>query len=304
MQTSLTMLLFAVSVACSVTQYTKGVIHMAKQKEALVHPGLYIKSNVLPADLSVKEAAKLLGVGRPALSNLLNGKASLSAEMALRLEKTFGASQEELLGLQAKFDQHNMRTRAPGIAVRAYVPSFLTIRARDIECWADRNLEARSLLAVLLRKLIHSTGQELSSVDFPGYDNAERKGWDGQIDAGAAMPWIPYGKSGWEFGCNEDPKKKAEGDYANRVAAVLPQERAEINFVFVTPRNWPGKQKWVKEKQALGEWRSVRAYDANDLEQWLEQSIPAQGWFAKQIDIPNEGVHISRRVLAHLGECQ
>ena len=41
--------------------------------------------------MSVKKAAELLGVGRPALSNLLNGHASLSAEMALRLEKAFGA---------------------------------------------------------------------------------------------------------------------------------------------------------------------------------------------------------------------
>lgn len=149
---------------------------MKKEEEKALHPGLYIKNNILPHDLSVKDAAKLLGVGRPALSNLLNGKAALSAEMALRLGKAFGASQEELLRLQAKFDQHDMRTRAPDIAVSAYVPSFLTIKARDIEQWAERHLEARSLLAVLLRKLVHSTGEKLSHVDFPGYDNAERKG--------------------------------------------------------------------------------------------------------------------------------
>ena len=64
---------------------------MTIMEEKPIHPGLYIKSHVLPATVSVKEAAKLLGVGRPALSNLLNGKASLSPEMALRLEKTFGA---------------------------------------------------------------------------------------------------------------------------------------------------------------------------------------------------------------------
>ena len=149
------------------------------------------------------------------------------ARNGLRLEKAFGASQEELLRLQAKFDQHDMRARAPDIAVGAYVPSFLTIRARDIEQWAERHLEARSLLAVLLRKLVHSTGEKLSHVDFPGYDNAERKGWDGQLEADAATPWIPHGKSGWEFGCNEDPREKAEGDYTNRVAAISAKERAE-----------------------------------------------------------------------------
>src|SRR2546427_5021990 len=134
-----------------------------------LHPGLYIKDQVLPAGLSVKAAAELLGVGRPALSNLLNGNAALSPEMALRVEKTFGVSQKELLQMQAQFDPYQTRIRDQNVAVRAYVPSFLKITAKDIEQWADGNLEARSRLPVLLRKLIHSTGQELSHVDFPGY---------------------------------------------------------------------------------------------------------------------------------------
>lgn len=256
-----------------------------------LHPGLYIKNQVLPSGLSVKAAAELLGVGRPALSNLLNGKAALSSEMALRIEKTFGASQKDLLLMQAQFDQYQARLRDQNVAVRAYVPSFLKITARDIEHWADGNLEARSLLPVLLRKLIHSTGQELSQVDFPGYDSAEKKGWDGRVDAGATTPWIPLGKSGWEFGCNEDPTQKAKKDYANRVSAIPAHERAEIHFIFVTPRKWNAKEKWVKEKQALGTWKSVKAYDASDLEQWLEQSIPAQGWLAEQMGSPGDGAH-------------
>jgi addiction module HigA family antidote len=256
-----------------------------------LHPGLYIKDQVFPAGLSVKAAAELLGVGRPALSNLLNGNAALSPEMALRLEKTFGASQQELLQMQAQFDQNQTRTRDQSIAVRAYVPSFLKITARDIERWVRGNLKARSRLPVLLRKLIHSTGKELSHVDFPGYDNAEKKGWDGRVDAGAATPWIPLGKSGWEFGCNGDPKQKADNDYKGRVKAVPANERAEINFIFVTPWKWNGKDKWAEDKEALGEWRSVKAYDASDLEQWLEQSIPAQGWMAEQMGSPDEGVH-------------
>src|ERR1022692_2058658 len=116
-----------------------------------LHPGLHIKDKVLPDGLSVKAAAELLGVGRPALSNLLNGNAALSPEMALRLEKTFGVNQQELLQMQAKFDQYQTRTRDRNIAVRAYVPSFLKITARDIQQWVDGNLEARSHLPVFLR---------------------------------------------------------------------------------------------------------------------------------------------------------
>jgi addiction module HigA family antidote len=241
--------------------------------------------------MPIKEAAKLLGVGRPALSNLLNGNAALSVEMAARLEKVFGADAKKLLQLQAEFDEHQQRAVAPNLAVGAYVPSLLKITAKDIESWADGNLEARSLLSVLLRKLVNSTGPDLSLVDFPGYDQAEKKGWDGRVDAGAATPWIPIGKSGWEFGCNEDPKQKADKDYPARVKAIPPNERAEVNFVFVTPRNWNGKDKWRKGKEALGEWKSVRAYDASDLEQWLEQSLQAQGWLSEKMGAPAEGVH-------------
>ncbi|HWZ42429.1 MAG TPA: HigA family addiction module antitoxin [Candidatus Saccharimonadales bacterium] len=256
-----------------------------------IHPGFYIRAQVIPPMMPVKEAAKLLGVGRPALSNLLNGNAALSPEMAARLEKAFGVDQQKLLKLQGEFEQYQQRASSQKIAVGTYVPSFCKITARDLEQWVDGNLEARSHLPVLLRKLVSSTGQELSLVDFPGYDNAEKKGWDGRVDASAATPWIPIGKSGWEFGCNEDSKQKADSDYAARVKAIPAAERSEMNFVFVTPRNWNGKTKWVKAKQALGAWKSVRAYDASDLEQWLEQSLQAQGWLSEKMGSPSEGMH-------------
>jgi addiction module HigA family antidote len=139
-----------------------------------LHPGLYIRDHVIPAAMPIKQAAKQLGVGRPALSNLLNGNAALSPEMAARLEKAFGADPQKLLKLQADFDQHRQQESVQKLAVRAYVPSFLKITAKDIEQWVEGNLEARSHLAVLLRKLVNSTGQGLTLVDFPGYDNSQK----------------------------------------------------------------------------------------------------------------------------------
>src|SRR5713226_5119282 len=117
-----------------------------------IHPGLFIRDNVIPPAMPVKEAAKQLAVGRPALSNLLNGNAALSPEMAARLEKAFGADPQKLLKLQADFDQHQQEESVQKLAVGAYVPSFLKITARDIEQWVNGNLEARSHLPVLLRK--------------------------------------------------------------------------------------------------------------------------------------------------------
>src|SRR3989442_12932220 len=115
---------------------------LTAEKPGPLHPGPYIKDRVLPACLSVKAAAELLGVGRPALSNLLNGKAALSPEMALRIEKAFGVSQQELLQMQARFDESQTRTQAQGLAVRAYFPAFLKITARAITKWVCGNLNA------------------------------------------------------------------------------------------------------------------------------------------------------------------
>ena len=253
---------------------------MAQNAKAAPDVGTYIRQEVIPAGMSVKEAAKRLGVGRPALSNLLNGNAALSPEMAFRLETAFGADRQRLLDIQARAAR-----RADGqvSAAKAYVPDFLTIKARQIHEWAEGNLDARQHLAVLLRKLVHSTGFELRQVDFPGYDNAERKGWDGVTDAAVATPWIPAGRTCWEFGTDRNAATKAEKDYAARRSSVPAAERAECSFVFVTPRNWPGKAEWAKAKNASGEWKAVRAYDASDLEQWLEVSIPAQIWLAERL---------------------
>jgi addiction module HigA family antidote len=238
----------------------------------------------LPAGLSVTTAAKKLGVGRPALSNLLNGKASLSPEMATRLEKAFGASSETLLKMQADYDRSLARDKEPAIAVRSYAPSFTSIKAMQIEAWSERQ-EARAELAVLVRRLVVSTSNALSKADFPAFENSQRKGWDGTVAAGSATPWIPLGNSGWEFGVNRDAARKAEEDYTARTKEVSAKVRADTSFVFVTPRNWAGKQAWAAAKRAKGEWNDVRAYDASDLEQWLEVSIPAQAWMAEQLGI-------------------
>lgn len=259
----------------SVTRY---IFNMKK----IEHPGTYIRREVLPGKLSVTKAAAQLGVSRPTLSNLLNGNAALSPEMALRLEKAFGAKKEDLLQMQAAYDDAKLRKESREIPVRPYVASFLAITAAQIATWAGLET-SRALLPVFLRRLVLATSTALEKVDFPGFDNAQRHGWDGQVQSASANPWVPLGFSGWEFGCDQDPKRKAQGDYDARTKNVPIAERREITFIFVTPKNWPGKDAWAKEKQAEGQWKDVRAYDASDLEQWLEQSISVQSWMSEKL---------------------
>lgn len=270
---------------------------MAKRSTASNHPGTHVREAIIPSGMSVTEAAKRLGIGRPALSNFLNGKSALSPDMAVRLEKTFGADRKRLLDLQAAYDQQERHAGEKEVAVRAFVPNFLTIKARQIEAWAGTQLDARAHLPVLLRKLVHSTGIDLLKVDFPGYDNAQRKGSDGVVEAGGATPWVPKGKSYWEFGTDQKPGVKAEADYKTRLTSIERAERAMSTLVFVTPRNWPGKSAWEKKKNKAGSWKAVRVFDASDIEQWMEQSVPAQIWLAEQLGLPVNGYETLEQAL-------
>ncbi len=88
------------------------------------HPGDFIRTEVIEElGLTVTRAAEVLGVRRATLSALLNGNASLSAEMALRIEKAFGISMDLLLRMQAWHDSARMRAREKEIRVRRYEPA-------------------------------------------------------------------------------------------------------------------------------------------------------------------------------------
>lgn len=83
------------------------------------HPGEFIRTEIIdPAGLSVTAAATALQVSRPTLSSLLNGKADLSGDMALRIEKAFGVKMDTLMRMQSAYDIAETRKRAKGIRVR------------------------------------------------------------------------------------------------------------------------------------------------------------------------------------------
>lgn len=83
------------------------------------HPGDFIRTEIIePAGLTVTSAAAALGVSRPALSSLLNGRADLSGEMALRIEKGFGVKMDTLMRMQSAYDIAQTRKRERQIHVR------------------------------------------------------------------------------------------------------------------------------------------------------------------------------------------
>jgi len=83
------------------------------------HPGRIVRQDcITPLGLTVTRAAKVLGVTRQALNNLVNEKAGISPEMSVRISKAFGGSPEMWLRLQANYDL--ARVRQDEIGVKRY----------------------------------------------------------------------------------------------------------------------------------------------------------------------------------------
>jgi len=86
-----------------------------------VHPGIIVKHDCIKAlGLSVSAAASVLGVTRPTLSKVINGRAAVSPEMAIRLAKAFGSRPEVWLGMQSAYDLAQVRQTEDRIKVKRY----------------------------------------------------------------------------------------------------------------------------------------------------------------------------------------
>lgn len=158
------------------------------------------------------------------------------------------------------------------------------INASDLNTWANRaNRDAQAQLPQLLRRLIHATVQQPRRVGFAAGDSVQMGGWDGIVNAPQGNAFVPDGFSVWELGVSRDVKGKADSDYQKRCTKPLGVVPAETTFVFVTPRRWGGKDDWVRKKNDEGIWAKVRAYDADDLEQWLELAPAVHAWLAQLV---------------------
>ena len=105
------------------------------------HPGGVVKDCVEDLELSVTEAASILGVARPSLSRIINGRSAISSEMALRLSMAFGSTPEMWLRLQSAYDLAQTRLHVDLAAVKRYeraqhtaIAHPLCPRRRHIKC--------------------------------------------------------------------------------------------------------------------------------------------------------------------------
>lgn len=164
----------------------------------------------------------------------------------------------------------------------------MRITATQIHQWADKP-EAKGLLPVLVRRLINATSTP-TELAIRGADSINLPGWDGTLNVATGNAWVPVGQSRWEMGCSADVAGKARDDFKNRTDETGREVAANWDFIFVSPRRWAGKQEWREEAAAVKHWRSVRAYDADDLEAWLEAAPSATLWFGELLGLRGPGI--------------
>jgi hypothetical protein len=123
---------------------------------------------------------------------------------------------------------------------------------------------------------VHATVPKASQVDFPAWEGTQRSGYDGVVATTEGNAFVPAGTSIWEIGTSNEIQDKANEDFHKRTAL-------ETTYIFVTPRKWTGKITWRNEKNGLGHWKQVRAYDSDDLEQWLETVPAVSVWFGRML---------------------
>lgn len=154
----------------------------------------------------------------------------------------------------------------------------MTVDETTIRQWADKQ-QCRNRLPILIRRLIRETTPGLRSMRFPGNEAVDLPGLDGRVETDERTNWVPQGASYWEMGCNQDCQTKANDDYTKRTAETPKEVKEKCGFVFVTPRRWNKKEEWLETRRAEADWKAVDAYDAIDLETWLEQAPVTSRWY-------------------------
>ena len=160
----------------------------------------------------------------------------------------------------------------------------------DLERWADR-VDAKFDLPYLISRLVRATTPASTQADFPSGSAAYVGGWDGVVDCQEDTAYVPKGISLYEFGTEENSKGKADEDYEKRVKDSLGYTHKDCVFIFITPRFWRMKDKWVNAKKKEGIWKDIKVYDSSNLEQWLDNALATSRWFSSRVgSYPFDGV--------------
>ena len=166
----------------------------------------------------------------------------------------------------------------------------MKVSASNIISWVENNNKiAQQELPQIIRRLCFHA-EDTKAISFPAGDSTFMPSWDGTLESADGNAWIPTGKSVWEIGADSSVGSKANSDFIKRTKDSLGEFKAENTYIFITPRRWKGKEKWVTDNKDRGGWKEIRAYDATDLEEWIDTQPSNAVYIAEVLGISGYGV--------------
>jgi len=225
-----------------------------------------------PELLTVAETAKRLGVHENTVRNWARSGQLRSARIPGARANRFDARDVERLvnqrGKVVSTVSQERRTIGPEL-----------VDASQLGRWADtESRDAQDTVPELIRRLLSHT-RGITAISMRAGDGVLLSGWDGEADSTGAS-FLPAGRLRFEIGVGQQPKRKADLDWANRRDA--PDAR-EFCFVFVTPRRWRDGKVWAEARRAEGVFADVRVLDADDLEGWLQAVPHVHYWISEHL---------------------
>lgn len=169
-------------------------------------------------------------------------------------------------------------------------PVQIDLTAADLDDWS-RRLDARANLPTLVRRLILATVNP-EQIVIPAAEAIDQPGLDGIVVAHTSTsPYVPAGRSAWEFGSGADAARKASSDYLKRTRQLSDAERASTTIVVVTSRIWDTNTRnaWVRRRATKHGWAGVVALTAEDLATWLPTCPGVLSWLEGHLGRNFEG---------------
>lgn len=161
---------------------------------------------------------------------------------------------------------------------------WITIDQLDL--WAH-SLQARADLPELVADLLRASAETINSLRFPSGGKGQVRGFDGWLEADGVPPWVPDGKSVWEFGVSGATNAKLTKDYDKRTREVSAADRADLTLVLITPFTWDDGnlkvQNWLADKRALKDWKDVQLLEGIQIVDWLEAKPGVAARWARKI---------------------
>lgn len=158
--------------------------------------------------------------------------------------------------------------------------------------------QADRIFPELIRRLIRATCEKIEDVLFPSGESTFRPGMDGELQAIGKGPFVPDGASVWELSTEQTPHAKGKRDFNKRSApdaedSYMGKPRADITYVAVSMRRWSGENKagrqaFIDWARSGGVWKDVRVIDADQLEDWLDQTPSAAAWLAREMGLVSD----------------